>query len=238
MKNTFSVLFFLCVTSLFSQEEIEISNLGPSTPKSYITFSALAPIALETPRYRFGYTLPIGEKWMAGLDAGYGSESIVVTIIDRIRSEDYQLYEFRAEVYYRIDAKRKNAHYLSMELGYLNHQETFLDNFFKREIEDTFQYYKRVNFQRKRAALTLKYGAFYDLWDQFGIHIYYGIGIRQRAIQYSNLVDRNDGQNNDIPSADEDSFDEYGFVNRYYREEGTFLGFNFQLGFKLYYSFE
>lgn len=237
MKKCIYLLCLLFIVATYAQEE----NSGeddkiPELADSYITFSILSPVAFETPRYRFGYIKPIAEKWMVGLDAAYGDEGSTYKLVNRIDSDNYRLYEFRAEVYYKLPVKSKGIHYLSVEVGYLNHKETFFDNSYREELSDKKIRYQQADYQRTRSAITLKYGAFYKLWGQFGLNVYYGIGIRQRNNDYTNII-QTTGQIDDFLGSDDDR-DEYGFVEDYYRKEGTRLGINLQLGFKLFYQIE
>jgi len=237
MKKTICLLCLLGLATLHAQEENDSSDAPPTPQGSYLTVNILSPIAFETPRYRFGYILPLNKKWMVGLDAGYGDQSITFTTIDRIKSEDYRLFEFRTEIYYILPVARKSIHYLSLEVGYLNHQETFFDDFFKSGPSDTKIAYDSADYERIRGAITLKYGAFYELWEQIGLNVYYGIGVRQRDNSYLNIVESGISQSDESPSVDDDR-NEYGFFNDYYRREGKHIGLNLQLGFKLYYQFK
>tara|TARA_R110002094_G_scaffold179511_1_gene158237 strand:+ start:563 stop:1276 length:714 start_codon:yes stop_codon:yes gene_type:complete len=237
MNKITCLLCLLFVVATYAQDETNDDLVQlPEVVDSYFTFSILSPIAFETPRYRFGYIRPIGKKWMVGLDAAYGDESITYKSINLKDNDDYRLYEFRAEVYYILPVKRKSIHYLSLEVGYVNHQETFFDNSYKDESTQKKVRYEQADYQRTRSAITLKYGAFYKLWGKFGVNPYYGIGIRQRNNDYTNVI-QTPRQIDDFPGPDEDR-DEFGFVEDYYRKEGTRLGINFQLGVKLYYQIE
>ena len=247
MKKFIYLLCFIGFSSIQAQTEVETEAENESetiqTPKeitgSYLTFNILAPIALETPRYRFGYIQPLGGKWMVGVDVGYGDESSTVSILDRIEREDYNLYEFRAEFYYQLPVARNSIHYLSLEAGYLNHQEVLISDFYKEETEGIRISYESANYERIRSALTLKYGAFFDLWDQVGLNVYYGIGIRRRNNNFTNIVAPiPEVSSNDEPNPQFQIEDEFRFGEGYFRQEGIRYGLNFQLGFKLYYNFK
>jgi len=237
MKKITCLLCLVFALATYAQEENAAEEaLTPKVVDSYVTFSILSPVAFETPRYRFGYIKPIGEKWMLGLDVAYGDEGSTYKSVNRIESDNYRLYEFRAEVYYKLPVKKESVHYLSIEIGYLNHHETFFDNNYEEEFTEREIRYQRADYQRTRSAITLKYGSFYQLWGEFGLNPYYGIGIRQRNNGYSNVI-QTTGQQDEFLGSRNDR-DEWGFVEDYYRKEGPRLGINFQLGVKLFYQIE
>lgn len=202
-----------------------------------LTFNVFTPFMGNTPRYRLGYIQPISGPWMVGLDVGYGREGMVIDFGSGSDREDYQLLELRGEIYYLLDTGRKGDHYLSLETAYLNHTETFFNEFFDSSDEQVRFYYDSSDYERSKISFTVKYGTFFRITDQLGINAYYGMGVRVRNNEFFN-TEFNDGL--DDPSGDSSFYrdDEWDFgTDNYYTQEGRDVGLNIVLGLKLYYQF-
>ncbi|NND63402.1 MAG: hypothetical protein HKN48_09435 [Flavobacteriaceae bacterium] len=243
-KHLTQLLLLVCLTEAYGQntsEENQDSLQFKITESASITFNVFTPFMGNTPRYRFGYIQPISGRWMAGIDVGYGAEGIVIDFgSDGL--EDYQLYELRGELYYLLDVRRKGDHYLSFETHYLNHTQTFFNDAIEYQDDRRKELYERTDYERDRIAFTIKYGTFYYFSEQFGINIYYGMGLRIRNNTFSNTVSYPPSDFPDISNEDGDSGffvdDDEAFdfgANNYTRIEGRAYGLNISLGIKLFY---
>ena len=235
LKNKFMkkllVLIILLSTSAYSQEKEEF----PYRNAGFITFNILSPVNFDTPRYRFGYVHSFNEKIRVSLDVGYGSDAITYRgINDFINSnrQDYSLFEIRPEVYYILNPTKPVQMHLGIEVFYINHNETILNNYY--QVIDTNEQvrYSQADINRQKYGSHLKFGAFipFGRESKMGMNIYGGLGFRVRDNSFSNIQNPVDGGGNFFDDDDDD-----GFTDPFFRFEGATTGLSVALGFKLFY---
>ena len=219
-------------TSVYSQENKKEDYLY--TNAGYITFNILSPINFDTPRYRFGYVHSFNEKFRASLDIGYGSDAITFRGIEDFISsdrQDYSLFEIRPELYYILNPTKPVQMHIGIEVFYINHNETILNNYY--QVIDTNEQvsYSQADINRQKYGSHLKFGAFipFGRENKMGMNIYAGLGFRVRDNSFTNVQNT---INSDVDFFEDDDF----IYSPYYRFDGATVGISVALGFKLFYK--
>ncbi|PHR10912.1 MAG: hypothetical protein COA40_12510 [Aequorivita sp.] len=220
MKRLALLLIFLIPLLSHSQTEKPEPKF-PNVGNTYVTFNILTPFDPYTPRYRVGLIQSLNKSWSIGLDVGYGNEAITISNEGAGPGEDYRLYEIRSEIYHILNPTRRVNHYLSGEVFYINHSETFLDNSYETEQDEIIEY-ESVDYHRKKYGLHIKYGVFIPFGEHVGMNFYVGAGVRVRHNEFSNVVVSEGWDDN-----------EYLF-DIGPRKEGTQTAPNFALGIKFF----
>lgn len=221
MKFSIVLLLFLVGPNLFGQEIPDSPE-----PQSYITTNLFTPFGPYNPRFRVGYIQFLSPRYRAGIDIGYGTESLSFLAIGDNTGNEYQLFEVRPEVYFILNPTRKGNHYVSAEIFYIYQKESPVDDNYKSEATDTYIQFDTADFERKKYGFHFKYGIFFAFAKNFGGNAYAGIGFKVRDNRYSNVVN---------PRENESYFDEFGFFESYREDEGIKTSVDLSLGFKLFY---
>lgn len=233
MKRLF-ILFLICNIYIVTAQK-DPSNQNPlsekTLQKNYITLNVLSPLNPLLPRYRVGYFQRISTKWAASLDVGYGDKNISFKT-DR-QGTNYNLFEVRPELYFTYK-DIGTSHYISFEFFYVKTSDTFQDETYVPENSNRELKYEQADFDRNKIGFHIKSGHIFRLSEKFRLNLYYGIGIRKRDIQYSNVKNPEELDSNYVPGYSE-LFSAFEGLD-YLREEGTKTGLNISLGFKLMYS--
>lgn len=221
-KRTLSfLLVFLAVHTAKAQsyDNRELFN------DSFITTDLISPFyaspSIYTPRYRLGYIYSFSEKLKLGVDFGYGNKPL--SLLKTYTNENYNLWEFRPELYYTFPLRKRSVRYYAVELFYINHTERFVNGTFLNN-DNTLLRYDEANYTRHKFGIIPKFGVFTNLSDKIGLNIYMGLGARYRINDYSNLVN----------AVERDFDDEHR--TPFYRYEGDNLGLEFSFGLKLFYK--
>lgn len=230
MKKT--LLFLLVITMNFSllqaQEENKSSSQG-----SMFTFNLASPIINYNPRWNIGYTKSINEKWLIGIELGYGNYSASINHArgsDHIE-KDYKLWEIRPQIYYILNPNYKAKMYLSAELFYINHTDTFFNDNYTINNDSKNIRYEKADYRRIKTGGNLNFGAFINFSKYIGINPSIGLGVRNRNVSYSNVINRQEVLFND--------YDDHGWfeTDNYRTVSGNNFDVNFALNLKLYYRF-
>ncbi|WP_299884203.1 hypothetical protein [uncultured Lacinutrix sp.] len=226
MKKTLSILFILTISIslLQAQEDNKTNSQG-----SMLTFNLVSPIIDYTPRWNIGYTKPLNEKWLIGLELGYGNHDITIVDYNRIE-KDYKLWEIRPQVYYILNPNYKMKMYLSAELFYINHTDTFFNENYNINNNSQNIRYDKADYKRIKTGGNLNFGAFINFSKYIGVNPSIGLGVRNRNVSYSNVVNPQETMFND------DDGDWFG-TNNYIEDTGNNFNINFALNLKLYYRF-
>ncbi|OAB81495.1 hypothetical protein [Cochleicola gelatinilyticus] len=227
MKYILSVLLLLFIFTVHAQENSSENSIQ-NTAQSYITANLLVPFGPYTPRFRVGYIQVLSPRYRAGIDIGYGNESLSFLAIGDNAGNDYKLFEIRPEFYFILNPTRKGNHYISAEAFYLYQEETPIDDNYQSEATGNYVQFDRADFERKKYGLHIKYGVFFPFTESFGGNAYAGVGFKVRDNTYSNVIN---------PRSNEDYFNDFAVFERYREYEGVETNIDFSLGFKLYYSF-
>ncbi len=221
MKKLSLLLIFLIPLLSYSQTEKSEPKF-PNAGNTYVTFNILTPFDPYNPRYRIGLIQSLNKSWSIGLDVGYGNEAITISNDGTGPGEDYRLYEIRSEIYHILNPTRRVNHYLSGEVFYINHSETFLDNSYETEQDEMIIYYESADFHRKKYGLHIKYGVIIPFGEHVGMNFYVGAGVRVRDNEFSNVVVSEEWDDNEY------------FLDIGPRREGTQTAPNFALGIKFF----
>lgn len=229
MKNILSLFLIISFISLYAQEE---SNYKKEV---YLTTNISSTTISYAPRWTLGVIIPIKEKWFVGLDVGYGNKKSIIGFsksTNRVDNE-YKLWEIRPQIYYLLTSEVHFKSYISVELFYINHKDVFVNN---NELlqEERYIYnnkvfikYDQANYLRKKYGLNLNYGIIATIWRQLGINFNLGLGIRDRQVSFTNIINPRQF------TPDEDRFLPFESEN-YLTDKGVNIGLNFDFNIKLY----
>lgn len=183
MKNVILV-FFLSFT-VYAQE---ISN------KHQLNIDLQQLLLSDAPRYNIGYGYLLNDKWELNLSLGYGNARIMpINSLNLLYDYgvDYKIVELRPEVKYYYRKKVKTPHFVSLEFSYIHHTDRFYRGSFT--YYDVFYRvaYKEANYQRNKIAVTLNYGfdIHFNKEHSFGLTPKLGFGMRQRNVEFSELIE-------------------------------------------------
>ncbi|HKJ43607.1 MAG TPA: hypothetical protein VKA27_16035 [Sunxiuqinia sp.] len=193
---------------------------------SYLTVNLFSPINTLNPRWRIGYIQHLSTRWKAGIDFSFGNREISFSDFGNKIENAYQLWGIRPELYYLLRSRRRTQKYISAELFYIHHKDTYHDNFIISR-DRHFNYYEQARFKRQKFGAHIKAGIFQSISKRLGLNIYAGFGFRFRYNSFSNIM--NPSQRRDIRDM---------FVFDYNEIEGLNLNVDFSLGFKLFYLFK
>ena len=211
--------------------------------EAYITFDMFSAFIFQSPRYTLGYVHPIHRRWLVGIDLGYSNSNLIPHYYQDILiiGNDYRIFEIRPKIYFKLKPSSKFQPYVSGELFYINHKDSYINNteYLKGERyiriqnggdNSPSQYisYDEAEYFRQKSGINFNIGLFLTLIDNVGMNIDAGIGIRNRNLKYRNVV------NPTLFSPPEDE----GYVESplTYRL-GNDVGANISLNFKLFYKF-
>ncbi len=230
-------IFIVGCQSISAQDD----SPRPDINNAYITFDNFAAFLFESPRYTFGYIMPIHRRWMVGLDVGYGNDVIILSYREKSLyiGDDYQLFEVRPRVYFKLKPSSKFQPFISVEFFYINHSDHFVNdteqlkgNRFIRLGNNTNQIgafsYDSADYIRNKSGINLNIGVFLTWIDNFGVNFDVGLGIRNRFVNYENVQNPMRFRPDDI-----DSF----VIPSIRYPTGTEIGANFSLNAKIFYKF-
>lgn len=223
----FSVLMMGTVCC-FAQIETLKKNTPqlPNAQKSYVQFDLFSPFYPGNNRYRLSYIHSLSPTVKLGGTLGYGSiNSTPNTSFSQIQ-RDFEIIEFRAELYYVLNPIQEQNHYISIEPYYINQQSIFENNNFFAQGGFEVRY-DRADYTRNKYGANINYGGLIHIGDHVGLNPYIGLGIRARENIYDNLV------NPRVSTF----FEDESFFGNYFDDEGTRVGVNFNLGLKFHYTF-
>lgn len=204
-----------------------IQNLRITTYLSLDLISTILPNPLG--RLNVGYITPLNEKWSLGGSAGLG---INATAWAR-DTEEYFLWELRPELIYNLGKGSRFQHYVGLELFYIYHTETLSNRDFEpvntlNGLVNNIDY-DSATFERHKAGALINFGEYINLSNRLAFRTTVGVGIRSKDNSYSDLVN---------PRIDEfEDENHFGGLDPY-RFEGTRLGVEFNLDFRLIYKID
>lgn len=193
----------------------------------FLTTNLLKPIDFSVPRFTLGYIKQINTDYSIGLTAGYGNESLAFFKNSDFPKNDYEFREISIEVYKFFESSKTLSEYVSVEVLYLNHTETRIDEFYEPD-DQTFLQFDQADYERNKFAVQGKFGILARLKNSLGINAYVGIGARIRDNSFENIIN----------ARSPDAFDDEGsypidFVAAFdntYERAGTRLGLNVTFG--------
>lgn len=226
---TLLLVLFLS-TPFLNAQDIDSKNNQPLNIDSYITLNLFSSIDPFNPRWRVGYINNINPHWKLGVEFGYGSRSLSLFTYEwftfgRNIEDNYQLWEVRPELYYVFNPNRKSIGYVSSELFYIHHTDIYHNDNITTKNNGFFKY-ESANYRRQKYGFLVKSGIFINTRSKIGLNIYTGLGFRFRNNTLSNIIEP-------IPYKDRRDM----IVIEYNELEGLYFGFNYSLGFRLFYKF-
>ena len=225
-----ALVFSVCfLNNVCGQENNEKTNITGYATLNITTYSF-------APRWTFGYTHAINSRWLLGTEVGFGRKAIAYGIdrdTKRI-TNNYKLFEIRPQLYYTFTQNPKIRTYISAELFYINHKDQFINGEieYNNRSEDYYEVrYDQADYKRIKTGVVFNFGFYKNVWRNFGLNPVLGVGVRNRNVTYSNII------NGQIinPNQDDDHFN-FG-TKRYLKDAGNNFGFEFNLKLRLYYRF-
>jgi len=227
MKQTLLLLLlFAAFGSLKAQDTLQ-------ERKSIVTLSLFSPTISYAPRYNIGYMHKVSRRWWAGLEAGYGNYGTAFGIGAEGGSDyitnDYKLFEVRPEIYFDLRPSSKLKHLVSAEFFYINHKDHFTTDRYYAPDGFTQYRYDAADYKRIKTGINLNYSLMFYFTNRFGLLWKTGLGIANRTVKYSNVVNRTL-----LPN---DNDEEWFGIDSYLEDSGTVNKFNFNQDLKLFYKF-
>lgn len=200
-----------------------------------VSLNLTSYLVSHSPRWTAGYTQKVSRRWWAGIDAGYGNSWFAVHGREGdFLTKDYSLFEIRPAVYYDLRPTSKLKHLLSVELFYIHQEDSFHDNWYYDKPGYTAYDYDAADYKRVKTGFNLNLNTIYYFGKRIVLWQQIGGGIRNRKVTYSNIINQKESTYDHSDEIEEGNM--FGIDNRI-RNEGSDLGFNFNLSFKLAYIF-
>jgi hypothetical protein len=226
--RTITLIFFLASFTTYSQEDEDTENRLFS--ESIITASF--PLS-NIPRLNIGYITAINNRWLAGLDIGYGASFLNGNEDNNFTSStNYRLFEIRPQLYYTFTNNPKIRTYISAELFLIAHKDQFTSANFGYYIPHDMSAievgFDQADYTRLKTGLNIYFGLFKRIYRGFGINPSIAFGVRNRSIRYDNVIN----------PVEQQVLDEGWFTNsNVIVKEGNYFGLNFNFKLKLYIKF-
>lgn len=198
--------------------------------RNIISFNLATPFDPSFPRLRTGYTYVINEHFSQTFEIGYGSRNLFpdsAFYTHNTLRKNYRLWEIRTESRYYFTGIRKHVFpYAGIEIYYIRHRQTMLNENFQPDGEELSVYYDRADYLRVKSGFNMKTGVIFRMGPVAAMEIYGGFGTRLRYNRYTNV---------DISSVQDGHgwFDDWN----YYYYEGNKWSLNLTAGVKLNFMF-
>lgn len=174
-------------------------------------------------RIDVGYMQQINDQFWLGAELGYGSGTLLFFNENENRNSSSS-YRISPEIYFDISPIAKSMNLFSLQLFHSkNSAQLFEGDFYNKNGKYT---YTSADFEKTRTGVNVNYSAVFNrAGNNFTIMPKIGVGLREKKIKFSNIVDLEET---------EELIDFVPFVNR---EEGTNIRPNFNFDIKLIYRF-
>ncbi len=174
-------------------------------------------------RIDVGYMQQINDQFWLGAELGYGSGTLLFFNENENRNSSSS-YRISPEIYFDVSPNAKSMNLFSLQLFHSkNSSQLFEGDFYNKNGKYT---YTSADFEKRRTGVNVNYSVVFNrAGNNFTIMPKIGVGLRQKKIKFSNIVD--------LEETDE-LIDFIPFVNR---EEGTNIRPNFNFDIKLIYRF-
>lgn len=197
----------------FGQAQEESKTIVTTGILTYVKFS---------PSVNLGVMHKVGDRVWLGAEGGIG-----VKVNKFERGENYRYYEIRPEVFYDLRPNTKLKHLVSAELFYIKHNETFTNA--KYNLNNETYRFDRADYERTKIGGNINYTLMYYFSDNFGVMQKVGLGVRNRNVEYSNVLGKAVSEFNGYPPFNE--------IGNYRYNAGSYTTVNFDLAFRLFYKF-
>jgi hypothetical protein len=176
MKSSLFIIGFLMVISLkaLSQENY--------VSQSHLKFNLVPSTMIDpTPRLRFGLEYKAENNFGYSLDYGIGNY-----LLSNRWGDGYLFKEIRPEVKYVFHRQEYQYLYGAMELFYMKMRSDRESGFYQRQ--DYIVNFDQATFTKQKIGVHLKGGLNLFAAERFDFDVYIGIGIAEREIVYSDVV--------------------------------------------------
>ena len=235
-KKAIALLLFLSFTLFNSGAQNENNDAPLNSQYIFSNIFSFTPIYGGNQRITLGYLIQTNDKWMYGLELGYGDYSLLYKDARSHEGIDkgYQLFEIRPSINYLFDTSSGINPYIAAELFYISQKDVFVNNTeylrSKRYINngsiEPALIYDKANFSRKKYGLNLNAGVLVKIIKRIGINANIGLGLRNREISYKNTVNTEE-----ITAPDINGFRR----SLHLLETGNTLGLNINFDIKVSY---
>lgn len=136
-RNIMLLWLFFIIVSANAQDTLQQERV------SLVTVDLFTPVLSFAPRWTAGYIRSINERWLGGIEVGYGTYTTAVKFTDHsdFYTSGYRLFEVRPSLYYNLRPHKKLKHLLSLELFYINHKDNFTtDSYYSRSELRKYRY--------------------------------------------------------------------------------------------------
>ncbi len=227
MTKVIAVLFIFVFTISSSVAQNRTDTI---TANTYFSMNISSPFGVA-PRWNFGYLITNDERWQTEFSLGYGARKVGLPsflIWSGYNSDEYKLWEMRYTIFYNLSSRRKTGDYLSLELFYINHFDVLTDFFYYEASPAHNTYYDQADFRKEKYGINILFNVISNEQKPVMILVYFGPGLRVREHRLTNIE-------NPVTRAPEHIFDGWlGLNNDSKANLGTKVGFNFNLGVKLF----
>ncbi|NQY05481.1 MAG: hypothetical protein HRT68_04560 [Flavobacteriaceae bacterium] len=231
MKRLISLLILcICFTNVSIAQNDEEGAIK-LFDESHVTVSS--HLFSRVPRITVGFITSINYRWLAGIEIGFNGGFTAYERDNTWIGSNYKLFEIRPQLYYTFTNNPKIRSYISGELFYINHQDTFRNEFFILSGTDLNVEFESADYTRIKTGINFHFGVFKSIYKGFGINPSIGLGLRYRKVDYRNV------RNGIIidPNNLDDEENLFGSLDNYITDEGSTFGFNMVISIKLYYKF-
>lgn len=211
-------------------------NAQDTLQRNRIVSLSIASYAdLYTPRWTLGYTQKISNRWWAGIQMGYGN--FWLSVHGRqgdFLTKDYTLFEVRPAIFFDLAPQSRVKVLVSAEGFYINHKDHFGSEWYYDKSNLTYYEYDSADYKRIKTGANLNFNIMFPLGKRFKLWHEIGGGVRNRKVSFDNMINHRISQRyND----DNNHYDMFG-IHNFTKNEGSYVGFNFNLGLKLAYAFQ
>jgi hypothetical protein len=218
-----------CLLLLLSFVTIQAQEQTENLKSSFITFSLTSPVLSYAPRWNIGYFRILNDSFTIGAEAGYGNSDIALNTFNAEITSDYQVFEIRPELIYTISRIGRTKRFVSAELYFLQHSDAFTTS---RYYDDGKQFsYDTADYKRTKYGFNLNYGVMINFTKNFGMIPKFGVGLRFRDINFSNVVGKverlnNGEENHQFPNTE-------GYIENAGKQLNLNVAFDIKLFFRL-----
>ncbi len=224
MRQIFIIaLIILSFQNSFSQGYYEPQN---RTGIKIMPFSMID----NNPRLRLGLEYISNDRIGVSIDFGIGNNVINHNRLkDTKWGQDYSLIEVRPEIKYLFKNRKYFYFYNSIECFYITMKDVLESDSYQLENSNKWISYDRARFSKQKYGVHFKVGINIIAYDKFNFDFYGGVGVAQRVISYSKVINPSEGYYDDWSDGD--------WFGESYDQEGKSVFVNLSLGVKFGYTF-
>jgi len=219
MKKLLLLSMLLLLTfEIYSQEDYKNESIRVKiNPLTMIDY---------TPRLRLGLEYFSNKKLGYSIDLGIGNYFLNKGRLEGlIWGKDYSFFEIRQEIKYALKRNKYYTFYCATEFFYLKLTDRLQSGHYQKENSNNVIEYESATHIKQKTGVHIKTGVALNLLKRFDIDIYGGMGIAERKINYTNVVNPLEGEGRIFVE----------WVPQNYLFEGKSTIFHLTMGFKIGY---